>query len=145
MFFKRTANRYSPNYKSISIYSINRCPFLACPTTSRLLGFFVSRRALETHLFIDDPNDSYRSRPIFPHPGNGSEYKGVAGTVSASLWVTAELFGPGHFVGLGLRLKSEIRTRTRTQEIVTFLHLDPKLSIFSRSSNSKAEAYHLFE
>jgi hypothetical protein len=24
----------------------------------------------------------------------------------------AELFGPGHFVGLGLRLKSEIRTRT---------------------------------
>jgi hypothetical protein len=27
---------------------------------------------------------------------------------------SAELFGPGHFVGLGLRLKSEIRTRTRT-------------------------------
>jgi hypothetical protein len=26
----------------------------------------------------------------------------------------AELFGPGHFVGLGLRLKSEIRTRART-------------------------------
>jgi hypothetical protein len=45
----------------------------------------------------------------------------------------SELFGPGHFVGLGLglRLKSEIRTRTRakTQEIVTFLHLDPKLSV----------------
>jgi hypothetical protein len=45
----------------------------------------------------------------------------------------AELFGPGHFVGLGLklRLKSEIRTRAqaRTKEIVTFLHLDPKLSV----------------
>jgi hypothetical protein len=27
----------------------------------------------------------------------------------------AELFGPGHFVGLGLRLKSEIRFRTRTR------------------------------
>jgi hypothetical protein len=40
-----------------------------------------------------------------------------------------ELFGPGHFVGLGLRLKSEIWTRTRTFEIVTFLHLDPKLSV----------------
>jgi hypothetical protein len=26
----------------------------------------------------------------------------------------SELFGPGHFVGLGLRLKSEIRTRART-------------------------------
>jgi hypothetical protein len=25
----------------------------------------------------------------------------------------SELFGPGHFVGLGLRLKSKIRTRTR--------------------------------
>jgi hypothetical protein len=37
----------------------------------------------------------------------------------------AELFGHGHFVGLGL--KSEIRTRTL--EIVTFLHLDPKLSV----------------
>jgi hypothetical protein len=33
----------------------------------------------------------------------------------------AEQFGPGYFVGLGLRLKSEIRTRTK--EIVTFLHL----------------------
>jgi hypothetical protein len=41
----------------------------------------------------------------------------------------AELFGPGHFVGLGHRLKSEIRTRTRTKEIVTFLHLDPKWSV----------------
>jgi hypothetical protein len=38
-----------------------------------------------------------------------------------------ELFGPGHVVRLGLRLKSEIRTRTK--EIVTFLHLDPKLSV----------------
>jgi hypothetical protein len=26
--------------------------------------------------------------------------------------LSPELFGPGHFVGLGLRLKSEIRTRT---------------------------------
>jgi hypothetical protein len=26
-----------------------------------------------------------------------------------------ELFGPGYFVGLGLRLKSEIRTRTRAR------------------------------
>jgi hypothetical protein len=26
-----------------------------------------------------------------------------------------ELFRPGHFVGLGLRLKSEIRTRTRAR------------------------------
>jgi hypothetical protein len=41
----------------------------------------------------------------------------------------SELFGPGHFVGLGLRLKSEIRTRARTYEIVTFLQLDPKLSV----------------
>jgi hypothetical protein len=44
-----------------------------------------------------------------------------------SLDILAELFGSGNFVGLGLRLKSEIRTRT--QEIVTFLHLDPKLSV----------------
>jgi hypothetical protein len=28
--------------------------------------------------------------------------------------IKPELFGPGHFVGLGLRLKSEIRTRART-------------------------------
>jgi hypothetical protein len=41
------------------------------------------------------------------------------------LYIHAELFGPGHFVGLGLRLKFEIRT----SEIVTFLHLDPKLSV----------------
>jgi hypothetical protein len=27
----------------------------------------------------------------------------------------SELFGPGHFVGLGLRLKSEIRTRTQAR------------------------------
>jgi hypothetical protein len=30
-------------------------------------------------------------------------------------WLEAELFGPGHFVGLGLRLKTEIRTRTRAR------------------------------
>jgi hypothetical protein len=48
---------------------------------------------------------------------------------------TPELFEPGHFIGLGLvlRLKSEIRTQFRTQtwtqEIVTFLHIDPKLSV----------------
>jgi hypothetical protein len=29
--------------------------------------------------------------------------------------VSPELFGPGHFVGLGLILKSEIRTRTRAR------------------------------
>jgi hypothetical protein len=36
-------------------------------------------------------------------------------TFDGFLSLMAELFGPGHFVGLGLRLKSEIRTRTRAR------------------------------
>jgi hypothetical protein len=55
------------------------------------------------------------------------ESESVATLVLRKVYLLSELFGPGHFVGLGLRLKSKIRTRTL--EIVTFLHLDPKLSV----------------
>jgi hypothetical protein len=40
-----------------------------------------------------------------------------------------ELFGPGYFVGLGLGLRQKSEIWTRTYEIVTFLYLDPKLSV----------------
>jgi hypothetical protein len=49
-----------------------------------------------------------------------SVYLGLPITVLLTyLWTvmirSSELFGPGHFVGLELRLKSEIRTRTRAR------------------------------